>query len=192
MIEKDDPETCNHMVHKSTDGIPCVKDRTDFCYCCGLEVTPDYPHYEKMNPNVNHFPDGVYNDCRVVLEGYSVAIQSRPADRRRRHRRGSAPAAVVPIRVERERERGGGGMHRRWPMRGRSRSRRCRCLCCNRRRRRGKGKGKGRLQQQPMGAMRPQTEETRPRIIEEMGGPGMSTELGRGHQLEEGRRQRDE
>ena len=86
-----------------------MKDRTDFCYCCGLEVTPDYPHYEKMNPNVNHFPDGVYNDCRVVLEGYSVAIQSRPADRRRRHRRGSAPAAVVPIRVEREREGGGGG-----------------------------------------------------------------------------------
>ena len=31
LIEKDDPDTCNHMVHKITDGIPCVRDRTDFC-----------------------------------------------------------------------------------------------------------------------------------------------------------------
>ena len=31
LIEKDDPNTCNHMVHKITDGIPCVRERTDFC-----------------------------------------------------------------------------------------------------------------------------------------------------------------
>ena len=31
LIEKDDPDTCNHMVHKATDGIPCCRDRTDFC-----------------------------------------------------------------------------------------------------------------------------------------------------------------
>ena len=31
LIEKDDPDTCNHMVHKITDGIPCIHDRTDFC-----------------------------------------------------------------------------------------------------------------------------------------------------------------
>lgn len=31
LIEKDDPDTCNHMVHKATDGIPCSRDRTDFC-----------------------------------------------------------------------------------------------------------------------------------------------------------------
>ena len=31
LIEKDDPETCNHMVHKITDSIPCVRERTDFC-----------------------------------------------------------------------------------------------------------------------------------------------------------------
>ena len=31
IIEKDDPETCNHMVHKATDGMPCLRDRTDFC-----------------------------------------------------------------------------------------------------------------------------------------------------------------
>jgi len=83
VIEKDDPETCNHMVHKAVDSIPCIQERTDFCYCCGLEVTPDYPHYEAVNPSVNHFPDGVYNDCRVVLEGFSVAIQNKPSNRRR-------------------------------------------------------------------------------------------------------------
>jgi len=31
LIEKDDPDTCNHMVHRATDGIPCSRDRTDFC-----------------------------------------------------------------------------------------------------------------------------------------------------------------
>lgn len=31
LIEKDDPDTCNHMVHKITDPIPCIRDRTDFC-----------------------------------------------------------------------------------------------------------------------------------------------------------------
>lgn len=36
LIEKDDPDTCNHMVHKFTDGIPCVRDRTDFC--CKLVI----------------------------------------------------------------------------------------------------------------------------------------------------------
>jgi hypothetical protein len=46
LIEKDDPDTCNHMVHKITDGIPCIHDRTDFCYLCGELVTADYPHDE--------------------------------------------------------------------------------------------------------------------------------------------------
>ena len=50
IIEKDDPETCNHMVHKASDSMPCLRERTDFCYCCGLEVMPDYPHDEKDNP----------------------------------------------------------------------------------------------------------------------------------------------
>jgi hypothetical protein len=30
-IEKEDPSTCNHMCHKATDPIPCVRERTDFC-----------------------------------------------------------------------------------------------------------------------------------------------------------------
>ena len=58
-----------------------------------MEVTPDYPHEEVNNPGVNHFPDGVFNDCRVVAQGYDTMIQAR--SRRRRSRRGSR-AAVNP------------------------------------------------------------------------------------------------
>lgn len=77
IIEKDDPETCNHMVHKSTDPLPCNRDRTDFCYCCGVEVTPDYPHYEVDSPGTVHFPSGVFQDCRAVQLGYATMLQKR-------------------------------------------------------------------------------------------------------------------
>jgi hypothetical protein len=40
LIEKDDPSTCNHMVHKITDGIPCTRDRTDFCCTFSLRCKP--------------------------------------------------------------------------------------------------------------------------------------------------------
>ena len=43
IIEKDDPESCNHMTHKNTDVMPCTRERTDFCFClCGNQfaVTP--------------------------------------------------------------------------------------------------------------------------------------------------------
>jgi len=68
LIEKSDVETCNHMIHKITDGIPCIKDRTDFCYCCGEEVMGEYPHDEVKRPGVNHFPDGVYQKCRFIQQ----------------------------------------------------------------------------------------------------------------------------
>eukprot|EP01038_Epipyxis_sp_PR26KG_P011323 gene11323-15187_t len=71
LIEKDDPDTCNHMVHKITDSIPCIRDRTDFCYLCGEEVTGDYPHQEVKNgriTTINHFPDGVFQDCRFIKQ----------------------------------------------------------------------------------------------------------------------------
>ena len=67
LIEKDG-DTCNHMVHKITDGIPCIRDRSDFCYCCGTEVTSNHPHEEVDNPGVNHFPDGVYQTCRIIQQ----------------------------------------------------------------------------------------------------------------------------
>ena len=77
LIEKNDPTTCNHMVHKITDGIPCIRDRTDFCYMCGEEVTPDYPHEEVNNLGVNHFPDGVFQTCRIITH------RDKEAERRR-------------------------------------------------------------------------------------------------------------
>jgi hypothetical protein len=87
-IEKEDPETCNHMCHKATDPVPCVRDRTDFCCtylpsllphphpstlmcsavdCCGEEVLASHPHDEVRHPGVNHFPQGVFQKCRTVL-----------------------------------------------------------------------------------------------------------------------------
>ncbi len=77
LIEKSDVETCNHMIHKITDGIPCIRDRTDFCYCCGEEVLGDYPHEEVNHPGVNHFPDGVYQKCRTAMQ------RERDAERER-------------------------------------------------------------------------------------------------------------
>jgi hypothetical protein len=77
LIEKSDRDTCNHMIHKITDGIPCVKDRTDFCYCCGEEVLGDYPHEEVKRPGVNHFPDGVYQQCIVITKKQRDAERDR-------------------------------------------------------------------------------------------------------------------
>jgi hypothetical protein len=67
LIEKDGPDTCNHMVHKSTDAIPCIRYRTDFCYLCGEEVTSNYPHEEVARVGVNHFPEGVFQKCRNII-----------------------------------------------------------------------------------------------------------------------------
>lgn len=77
MIEKSDPDTCNHMVHKITDGIPCIRDRADFCYLCGEEVLPDYPHDEVANPGVNHFPDGVFQKCLKLIQREREAERER-------------------------------------------------------------------------------------------------------------------
>lgn len=96
IIEKEDATTCHHMVHKITDGIPCTRDRTDFCCklnylnfiiwlfsdifgvdLCGLEVTADYPHDEVKNPGINHFPEGVFQRCRTEM------MKERDKDRER-------------------------------------------------------------------------------------------------------------
>ena len=95
LIEKSDAETCNHMIHKITDGIPCIKDRTDFCYCCGEEVMGEYPHDEVARPGVNHFPDGVYQKCLTLVK------KERDAERDRLKR------------LRRMKEKPGGGMKRR-------------------------------------------------------------------------------
>ena len=93
LIEKNDKESCNHMVHKITDGIPCVKDRTDFCYCCGMEVLDGYPHDEVLHPGVNHFPDGVYQKCRHQQQEERDAERERLKKLRRMKSGGGAANA---------------------------------------------------------------------------------------------------
>ena len=85
------------MVHKSTDAMPCTRERTDFCYCCGVEVTPDYPHAEADNPTVPHFPDGVFQDCRAVQMGIATMMQKR-RHARRTGRSGPVNAAGADMR----------------------------------------------------------------------------------------------
>jgi len=43
-IEKSDADTCNHMIHKITDGIPCIRERTDFCckFNCPINIINNY------------------------------------------------------------------------------------------------------------------------------------------------------
>ena len=41
IIEKDDPESCNHMTHKNTDVMPCTRERTDFCSCLRRNIRRD-------------------------------------------------------------------------------------------------------------------------------------------------------
>jgi hypothetical protein len=45
-----------------------------------MEVLPDYPH-EELGTGINHFPDGVFNDCRVINDGYAVALMQRTNER---------------------------------------------------------------------------------------------------------------
>ncbi len=35
---------------------------------CGTEVLPDYPHNEVRNVGLNHFPNGVFQICRVIVQ----------------------------------------------------------------------------------------------------------------------------
>ena len=41
---------CNHMHHQLNDAIPCIRERCDYCYCCGWEVTRTAPHMERRHP----------------------------------------------------------------------------------------------------------------------------------------------
>ena len=121
LIEKDDPDTCNHMIHKITDGIPCIRDRTDFCCkflcfhliqvpfsyfspfstiapnadCCGEEITPDYPHNEVRNKGINHFPDGVFQRCRTIV------AQEKEAERERLRKMRRMKTKIQPFNASR-------------------------------------------------------------------------------------------
>lgn len=61
---------------------------------CGEEVTPDYPHNEVRNPGVNHFPDGVFQNCRYVINKEKEAERERLRKQKRMKARqnGMSPA----------------------------------------------------------------------------------------------------
>jgi hypothetical protein len=42
-----------------------------------MEVTPDYPHDEVSNIGVNHFPDGVFQRCRTIINREKAAERER-------------------------------------------------------------------------------------------------------------------
>lgn len=61
LIEKDDPDTCHHMVHRTSDGIPCVRDRTDFC-CKYISNISSNIHPCAYRWHCQH-----YNFCRMYI-----------------------------------------------------------------------------------------------------------------------------
>ena len=60
---------------------------------CGLEVTPDYPHEEVDNPGVNHFPDGVFQQCRVMKQKQKDAEREKLRKTRRNRKPTRSPNA---------------------------------------------------------------------------------------------------
>lgn len=59
--------------------------------CCGEEVTSDYPHNEVQNKGVNHFPDGVFQRCRKIVQ------QEKEAERERLRKIRRMKTKVVPF-----------------------------------------------------------------------------------------------
>jgi hypothetical protein len=61
-----------------------IKKKTGYVLdCCGAEVTSSHPHEEIDNPGVNHFPDGVYQTCRVIQQRERDAERERQRKARR-------------------------------------------------------------------------------------------------------------
>ena len=58
---------------------------------CGVEVTPDYPHEEVDNPGVNHFPDGVFQQCRVKKQQQKDAEREKLRRTRRQRKPTRSP-----------------------------------------------------------------------------------------------------
>lgn len=62
---------------------------------CGEEVAPDYPHNEINNPGVNHFPDGVFQKCRIITLREKEAERER-LKKMRRARNNKKKTAISP------------------------------------------------------------------------------------------------
>jgi len=63
---------------------------------CGAEVTQDYPHEEVDNPGVNHFPDGVFQKCRITKQREKEAERERLRRLRRNRTPAKNPTRVAP------------------------------------------------------------------------------------------------
>ena len=47
---------------------------------CGLEVEPNYPHNEVRDRlHLNHFPKGVFQDCRTVIRTHDISERRQRA-----------------------------------------------------------------------------------------------------------------
>jgi len=57
---------------------------------CGTEVAQNHPHDEIDNPGVNHFPDGVFQTCRIQKEREKNAER----ERLRKLKRGRKPTTI--------------------------------------------------------------------------------------------------
>ena len=67
---------------------------------CGLEVLPEYPHEEVNCPGVNHFPDGVFQDCRTVKRQEAEVereMYRKKVKRKRNYGREQRSAVIVPV-----------------------------------------------------------------------------------------------
>jgi hypothetical protein len=67
---------------------------------CGEEVTPDYPHEEAKRPGINHFPEGVFQKCRRLLQKEKEAELALVRKQKRRRNGGGSGRntnVVVPV-----------------------------------------------------------------------------------------------
>jgi hypothetical protein len=61
-------------------------------------VKPDYPHDEIRNPGVNHFPDGVFQKCRIVMKREKDAERERLKKMKRtKAQRQLPPTRAIPV-----------------------------------------------------------------------------------------------
>lgn len=76
---------------------------------CGEEITADYPHDEVRSVGVNHFPNGVFQKCRIILKREKEEERNRLKRIRRMNTRAgkgftNSPRmsnnSVVPISAE--------------------------------------------------------------------------------------------
>lgn len=61
-----------------------------------MEVAPDYPHDEIRTPGVNHFPEGVFQKCRTILQR-ELEVDREKYRRTRRMKRSPARGHRIAV-----------------------------------------------------------------------------------------------